>query len=180
MQLAGIFTAGLGSAACVMIGKTVGAKEYDKTRQYSKTLQVLFMSFGVVMCAALFFAKTPLVSLYEIISKGKGGFAHETTELAKTFISIGAFTLLGTFYHATCFTGINRGAGDGKFVLKVDMICGWCIVLPLTFLNALVFNWSPAYHMPIVFLSTRIDQCFKWIIAFFRLRGDKWIKNVTR
>ena len=32
----------------------------------------------------------------------------------------------------------------------------------------------------VVFLCTRIDQCFKWIIAFIRLRGDKWIRNVTR
>ena len=176
MSLAGIFTIGLGSAACVIIGKTVGAAEYDKTRKYSNTLQILFASFGVFMCAVLFFAKTPLLSLYEIVSKGKGGFGPETMSLARTFISIGAFTLIGTFYHATCFTGINRGAGDGKFVFKVDMICGWVIVLPLTFLNAIILG-SP---LPVVFLCTRIDQCFKWIIAFFRLRGDKWIRNVTR
>ena len=176
MSLAGIFTMGLGSAACVIIGKTVGAKQYEKTRQYSNTLQILFASFGIVMCAALFFAKTPLLALYEIVNKGKGGFGAETMELAKTFISIGAFTLLGTFYHATCFTGINRGAGDGKFVFKVDMVCGWLIVLPLTFLNAIIIG-SP---LPIVFLCAKIDQCFKWIIAFFRLRGDKWIRNITR
>ena len=181
MSLAGIFTVGLGSAACVMTGKTVGAKQYDKTRQYSNTFQILFASFGVFMCAVLFFAKTPLVSLYEIVTRGtSGGFPEEVMELAKTFISIGAFTLMGTFYHATCFTGINRGAGDGKFVFKVDMVCGWGIVLPVLFLNALVIKWPAMYHMPIVFLSARIDQCFKWVIAFFRLRGNKWIRNVTR
>jgi Na+-driven multidrug efflux pump len=84
--------------------------------------------------------------------------------------------MLGTTYHAACFTGINRGAGDGKFVVKVDMICGWLVVLPLMFLAAFVFCWP----LPIVFLCSRIDQCFKWIIAFFRLRGNKWIRNVTR
>lgn len=168
MSLAGIFTVGLGGAACVIIGKTVGAKEYDKTRQYSNTLQILFASFGGVMCLLLFFARIPLVSLYNI--------SEETKNLAMTFIGIGSFTLLGTFYHATCFTGINRGAGDSRFVFKVDMICGWLIVLPLTYLNALVLH-SP---LPIIFLCTRIDQCFKWLIAFIRLRGNKWIKNVTR
>jgi len=177
MSLAGIFTAGLGSAACVIVGKTVGAKEYGKTRQYSNTLQILFATFGIAMCTALFFARTPLISLYEIVSKGAaGGFEQATKDLAKTFIGIGAFTLIGTFYHATCFTGINRGAGDSKFVFKVDMICGWLVVLPLTFINA-IFLKLP---LPIVFLSARIDQCFKWIIAFIRLRGDKWIRNVTR
>jgi len=178
MSLAGIFTAGLGSAACVIIGKTVGAREYEKTRKYSNTLQILFASFGVVMCTVLFFSRGALVSLYEIASKNaaSGGFTKEIIELAKTFIAVGSFTLLGTFYHATCFTGINRGAGDGKFVFKVDMVCGWLVVLPLTFANAILLG-SP---LPVVFLCARIDQCFKWIIAFFRLRGDKWIRNVTR
>ena len=178
MSLAGIFTVGLGSAACVIIGKTVGAKEYDKTRQYANTLQILFASFGVVMCTLLFFARTPLISMYEILSSSGagGGFEQPVKDLAKTFIGIGAFTLMGTFYHATCFTGINRGSGDGKFVFKVDMICGWGVVLPLTFLAAIVLKLP----MPIVFLCARIDQCFKWLIAFIRLRGNKWIRNVTR
>ena len=177
MSLAGIFTVGLGSAACVIIGKTVGAKEYEKTRKYSNTLQILFASFGVFMCTVLFFSRTPLVSLYGIISqKDIGGFDDATINLAKTFIAIGAFTLIGTFYHATCFTGINRGAGDGNFVFKVDMICGWLVVLPVTFLNAIILK-SP---LPVIFLCTRIDQCFKWLIAFIRLRGNKWIRNVTR
>jgi len=61
-------------------------------------------------------------------------------------------------------------------VMKVDMICGWLVVLPAIYLTGFVFH-AP---LTVVYLMTRIDQCFKWIIAFFRLRGDKWIHNVTR
>jgi Na+-driven multidrug efflux pump len=175
MSLMGIFTIGLGSAACVIIGKSVGAGEYDKTRQYSNTLQILFASFGILASAILFFSRGALVSLYEIMDRG-GGFEADTKALAMTFLAIGSVTLIGTFYHATCFTGINRGSGDGKFVFKVDMICGWVIVLPLTFLNVVILGSSA----PVIFLFSRIDQCFKWLIAFIRLRGDKWIRNVTR
>ena len=77
--------------------------------------------------------------------------------------------------HAACFTGINRGAGDGKFLMKVDIVCGWLIVLPLAFLAGFIWTW-PLWA---VYLCTRIDQCFKWIVAFLRLRGNRWIKNVT-
>ncbi|MCL2098850.1 MAG: MATE family efflux transporter [Oscillospiraceae bacterium] len=175
MSLMGIFTMGLGSAACVIIGKTVGAGEYEKTRRYSNTLQILFAGFGILACTILFFSRGAFISLYEIMDRG-GGFDPETKNLALTFLAIGAVTLAGTFYHATCFTGINRGAGDGRFVFKVDMVCGWLIVLPLTFAGVIIFELS----MPLIFLFARIDQCFKWIIAFFRLRGGKWIKNVTR
>ena len=97
-------------------------------------------------------------------------------------LAIGAVSLIGTSYHMACFTGINRGAGDSRFVFLVDMICGWLVVVPLSALAAAGYlnEWHPLFTLPLVYLCTRIDQCFKWIIAFIRLRGNKWIRNVTR
>jgi len=83
---------------------------------------------------------------------------------------------VGTSYAASCFIGINRGAGDSNFVVKTDMICGWGIVIPLTFLAGIVFKLP----IPVVYFCSRIDQLVKVFVAFFRLRGDRWIKNVTR
>lgn len=168
LSLALIFTNGLSNGACVVIGKSVGEKDYAKTRRYSNTIQIIFAGLAVLVSATVLLMSLFVPSFYNV--------SEETRRLASTFLVIGAFTHLGTCYHAACFTGINRGAGDGKFVMKVDMICGWLVVIPLTFLAGFVLHW-PLWA---VYLCTRIDQCFKWIIAFFRLRGNKWIKNVTR
>ena len=118
--------------------------------------------------ALVFLLRKPFAGLYALETP--------TYDLATRMIAICSLTLLGTTYHASCFVGINRGAGDSRFVMIVDMICGWLIVLPLSALAAFVFHWPNAA----VYFCTRIDQCFKWIIAFFRLRGNKWIRNVTR
>lgn len=168
LSLALIFTNGLSNGACVVVGKSVGEKDYAKTRQYSNTIQIIFAGLAVLVSGLVLGMSRIVPSFYNV--------SAETQALASTFLMIGAFTHLGTCYHAACFTGINRGAGDGKFVMKVDMICGWLVVIPLTFLAGFVFHW-PLWA---VYLCTRIDQCFKWIIAFIRLRGDKWIQNVTR
>lgn len=169
MNLGTMFTFALAGGACVMVGKVVGKGDYEAARQYSQTIQVMFAIIGVGMAGIVFLLRSPFTGLY-------GSAADpEVHRLAVTMIAIGAATLIGTSYHASCFVGINRGAGDSQFVAKVDMICGWLIVLPCM-LIAVHFDWP----LPIVFLMTRIDQCFKWVIAFIRLRGDKWIKNVTR
>jgi len=168
MQLGLVFTTGLSSAACVVIGKTVGVKNYELTRQYSKTIQIIFVGVGVVMSSLVFISRNIFVSCYDV--------SVETSTLAAQLIAIGAITLLGTSYHVACFTGINRGAGDSKFVFKVDMICGWLVMLPLSFITAFVFK-AP---LPVIFIATRIDQCFKWIIALIRLKDDKWITNIVR
>jgi putative MATE family efflux protein len=186
LSLGTVFTGGLANAATVIIGKTVGVGDYKKTREYSNTIQLLFLGVGLVMMSLVFALRWLPLSLYQV--------SGQTRDLAMIMLAIGAVTMVGTTYHAACFTGINRGAGDAKFVFKVDMICGWLIVLPSMYLMAFVLpgwlqgHWPAsaitafvmAWQLPLVFLCSRIDQCFKWLIALLRLRGDKWIRNVTR
>ena len=169
-NLGTMFTFALAGGACVVVGKAVGKGDYDKARAYSRTIQIMFFLIGLVMASIVFALRVPFTKLY-----GSSADA-EVFELATTMIVLLAVTLIGTSYHASCFVGINRGAGDSRFVAMVDMICGWLVVLPATLLAAFVFHWP----LPVVFLCTRIDQCFKWLIAFIRLRGNKWIRNVTR
>jgi len=167
MGIGYISSGSLAAGAIVVVGKAVGAGDYKKARQYSNTIQIIFACMAVVMASLVFLLRVPIAGLFNV--------SGEVNALAVSFITIGAFTLLGTLYHAACFVGINRGAGDGRFVLFVDMICGWGVVLPLMFISAYVLMLP----FPIVYLVSRIDQCFKWLIAFIRLRGDKWIRNVT-
>jgi len=168
MSLSFVATSSLATGACVVVGKAVGAGDYKQARQYSNTIQILFAVTAAMMAALVFFLRIPITNLFNV--------SEEVRTLAVSMIAIGSFTLLGTGYHASCFVGIMRGSGDGRFVVKVDMVCGWLIVIPVLYLSAYVLKLP----LPFIYLAARIDQCFKWIIAFFRLRGDKWIHNVTR
>lgn len=163
-----VFVTGLSSGACVLIGKLVGAGDYKKTRESANTIQLLFLGLGLILCTLLFSVRHIVPQFYQV--------TPEARALATQFIGIIAIISIGTCYHAACFTGINRGAGDGKFVMKVDMICGWLITLPITYLAGFVLH-APLW---VVYICVRIDQCFKWVIALIRLRGDRWIHNVTR
>jgi len=168
LQLAMMFVNGLASASAVLIGKTVGAREYDKTRAYAKTVQVVFFTFGILAALLTFFIRGFAASFYNV--------SETTRAMAEQYLVYGALTIWGTAYAASCFQGINRGSGDVKFVLAVNMICGWLIVLPLSAMAAFWWGLAP----PLVFFFTRIDQILKVFIAFIRLRGNKWIRNVTR
>ena len=124
MNLGTMFTFALAGGACVMVGKAVGARDYQRAREYSNTIQVMFLCIGVFMAGVVFLLRAPFVSLYSLDA--------ETAALARRMIAICAFTLLGTTYHASCFLGINRGAGDSRFVMTVDLICGWwCCRCPI-------------------------------------------------
>lgn len=168
MNLGTLFTFSLAGGAAVMVGKAVGENDIPRVKEYANTIQVMFLFIGVFMAALVFLIRKPFIGLY--------GLNAQTSALSERMVSLCALTLIGTSYHASCFVGINRGAGDSRFVMMVDMVCGWLIVLPSAFLGAFVL------HLPLawVYFLTRVDQTFKWIIARRRLMGDKWIHHVTR
>lgn len=79
-------------------------------------------------------------------------------------------------YQMPTNTGIIRGGGDTMFVVKMDLISIWLIVLPLSFFMAFVVKASPA----VVVCCLNADQLFKCVPAFLRCNSWKWIHRLTR
>jgi len=159
---------GVSGASAVIIGKTVGSGDYDLVKQYARTLQILFLCLGLITSGTFFALRDVFIGFYN--------FSGETQIIARQFMTIISISIIGTAYHAPCFTGIIRAGGDTKFVLIVDAICAWVLVLPAAFLAAFVFNMPPW----VVFLCLRSDQFYKWIIAIIKTNRFKWIMNLTR
>jgi putative MATE family efflux protein len=163
-----VFVYSLGGASGVVIGKTVGANEFEKAKEYTRTLQLIFICTGIFGSTCLFFLRDFFISLYQIPA--------ETTQLARSFIGVLCVTILGTSYHAPCFTGIIRAGGDTRFVLKIDLFFVWAVVMPLSCLAAFILRLPPAA----VFFCLKCDQLMKPPIAFWKTNSFSWMKNLTR
>ena len=109
----------------------------------------------------------PIVAAYQI--------SDEAKELAYAFLGVLAFTGAGMAYQMPTNTGIVRGGGDAKYVLRTDFISIWCIVLPISFLAAFVWDWSPIA----VIACLNADQVFKGIPAVIKCNRFNWIKKLT-
>ncbi len=166
-QVVSVLYASSGNASSVLIGKTVGEKDIQRVKLYSKKLQILYLVIGAVSCIALLVVRDAIVSVYDV--------SDETAALAKTFINILAVTVIGSSYEAPCLCGIVSGGGDTKFVFKNDIIFMWCMVLPLAFLSAFVFKWP----VPLTFFILKSDQITKCIVAVFKVNRYKWIRELT-
>lgn len=160
---------GASSAASVIIGKTIGMGDIKKLKEYTKTLQIMFVAIGTVMSVSLYFLRFPILSLYDDLTM-------ETKLLAESFILVLCVTGFGTAYEMPTLVGIVQGGGDSKFLLKNDFISIWLIVLPLSFLAAFVFDWSPT----IVVFCLNLDQLFKCIPAYIKVNSYTWMKKLTR
>lgn len=163
-----VIAIGASAATSVIIGKTIGSGNMDKLKEYTKTFQIMFLIIGAVMSLSLFALRVPVLGMYNL--------SPETRHLANAFILVLCVTGYGTAYQMPVLTGIVRGGGDAKFILKNDLISIWGIVLPLSYFAAFKFGWSP---VAVVF-CLNFDQLFKCGAAFFKVNSYTWIKKLTR
>ena len=94
--------------------------------------------------------------------------------MANAFLLVLCVTGFGTAYQMPTLVGIVRGGGDSKFILYNDLISIWGIVLPMSFLAAFVFHWSPVA----VIFCLNADQIFKCGAAFVKVNRYNWMKKI--
>lgn len=159
---------GAASTASIMIGKAIGMGDMNVVNLYSKRLQKIFVLIGAVAGVILYFVRIPILNLYEL--------SDATREMADTFLVILSVIIVFMSYQMATNTGIVRGGGSSLFVMKVDIISIWGIVIPLSLFMAFVVKASPI----IVVCCLNADQVFKCIPAFIKVNYGHWAKKLTR
>ncbi len=166
-NLAYVVMTGLGGAVGIITAKTVGSGRIEKIKEYSRTVQVLFLGLGIVTGVALYFIRVPFVGLYDISPEAHG--------IAMQLTIVLAVTMVGTCYQAACLAGLVKSGGDIGFVFKNDTIFVFLVVLPSAFIA-----WQLGAPTWAVFAALKCDQILKCFVAVVKINSYNWIKNLTR
>ena len=157
----------MSAAVGIITGKTVGAGEYEKMKEYAKTVQVIFVIVGLISGAVVQLLKVPFVSLYDVTPEAVG-YAYQ-------FINVISVTIIGTCYQAASLFGLVKSGGDISFVFKNDTIFVFLVVLPSAIICKIL--GAPAW---VVFAALKCDQIFKCFVAVVKINKFNWMKNLTR
>lgn len=163
-----VTSVGASSASAVLTGKAVGSGDLKKVKEYTRTFQLLFIGIGVTLGLILFLIRIPLLGLYVL--------EPETRQMANAFILIESTVLVVMSYQMCMNTGVICGGGDTRYVMIMDLIVIWGIVIPLSFACAFRWNASPV----IVLLVLNADQYLKCIPAALYGNSFRWIRSLTR
>lgn len=158
---------GLSSAVGIITGKTVGAGQYEKMKEYAKTVQLIFLGVGLVSGGLVLLFREGFIGLYNATPEALG--------YSRQFINVISVTIIGTCYQAACLFGLVKSGGDISFVFKNDTIFVFLVVLP----SALVCQWLGAAPW-VVFAALKCDQILKCFVAVVKINSYNWMKNLTR
>ena len=157
---------GLSQAASVIIGKKLGSKEYEEAYRDAWRL-IHYGFFGAVILSVLVVIASPLyVEIYQVDAAVK----LLTRQILVAYALVAPFKVLNMIAGG----GIIRSGGKTNYVMVIDMIGTWVFGVPMGLLSAFVWKLS----IPYVYFILSLEECVRFSITVFILRGRRWMRSL--
>ncbi|MFA9458194.1 MATE family efflux transporter [Halalkalibacter sp. AB-rgal2] len=157
---------GLGDAASVMIGNSIGSERFKETYQYGKKFLLITFGLSIVASAGVLLVAPLFVSFYNVSSI--------VSEYAISILYVYAVILPFKMLNQVNNIGILRAGGDTKFVMYLDLIGVWLVGLPLALIGA--YAGFPIY---VVFGLANIQEVVRILFGLKRTLSRKWMNVVV-
>ena len=164
ISLSFTFGDGLGVASVALVGQSLGAKRRDLARIYMRTIHRIGILAAIIL-SIVFAAFGSFIY---------GLFTDDITVL-NLCMNVLPISVTIVFFQIpqVIYGGSLRGAGDTKYMAIVSALTigfvrplsSWILCYPLKL--GLVGAWLGIY----------LDQIFRMILAYLRIRGDKWMRH---
>lgn len=166
VTLSTVFIQGLSFSSNVITGYTLGEGRIDDAKKQGYTFLILGTIIGICAAGVIYLCSDLMISFYDITSETK----LITKQLMNSICVIVMFQAIGSMMTK----GVLRGGGDTKFLMLADILFLWIVSIPIGYLAALVWGFSPFW----IYFCLKLDQVIKAIWCIFRLRSGKWIKKI--
>lgn len=158
---------GVSQAAAILIGKQLGAKEYDTAYQQSKKLMWYGLAGSVLLSVLLICLRRPYVLLYKV----------EPSVQATSGILLLAFAVLAPVKVANMILGggIVRSGGKTSYIMVIDIIGTWLVGVPLGLVTAFVFHLSVGW----VYFILSQEELVRLALTLIVFKKKKWMASLS-
>ncbi|NLZ67750.1 MAG: MATE family efflux transporter [Spirochaetales bacterium] len=161
-----VLSLGVGNAATMMIGQSLGEGKIEGSVIMGKRLMRVSLGIGLLMMVAMMASSPFIPKLFNIESEIYSMITY-------SLIVIALFQPIKSL-NMTSIVGLFRGAADTRFALFSEAFSVWCVGVPLSFIAALYFK----FPLWAVYLFQNMDEVCKLFLSFARLKTTKWIKLI--
>jgi len=166
-NLAIVLCGGIGGGGSVLVGKYLGSGDLISAKKAGKKIYFYAFVFGIFAGIIILLIR-PLVFNFININTVAQGYLE-------AMLLVSAVWCIGKSVNSTIIGAIFPAGGDAKFGFFLDVIVMWGIILPLGWLCAFVWDFSPI----VVYIILCCDEFIKGPIALIRFVQYRWLKNIT-
>ena len=159
---------GVAQAAGILVGKRLGAGEYDEAYGESKKLMWYGLAGSLALSALLIGLRGPYVLLYNVepgVRDAAGALLLAFAVLAPVKV---ANMILGG--------GIVRSGGKTTYIMAIDMAGTWLVGVPLGLVTAFVFR------LPVVWVYFILSQeeLVRLVLTILVFRHKGWMNSLQK
>lgn len=156
---------GIGLGMMTVVGKCVGAKEYEQARHYTISLTKLAWMVCIIFCAIIMLFIQQITSL--------AGMEAESAKLAIWLTRI-VFAYKMIFWTPSFLPGYGlRAAGDVKFSMITSTLSMWICRVVVTIFLVHTFHMGPLA----VWIGMGADWTIRSFIFLARFKSNKWLEH---
>lgn len=167
-ELPAVFCRGAASAAAVIMGNSLGKKDFVEAKKDSKRIIYTGLVLGLACSISVQIILNITLPFYDNISK-------DTEHLARLMSYACSFNVIFISLDKIINNGIINAGGKTKKVLYADLISNWFVAIPLGYLGAFVFKFHPA----IIYLFLRIGYLIKTIFGLINVKKETYLHSLT-
>jgi putative MATE family efflux protein len=161
------FLLGSANACAIMVGNTIGERDIDTVKVYSRRFILISVIMGVLTGGFLALL-APVIPIFFNVSLS-------VRNSSTTVIYIFSLFVLFKSINLHFVIGMFRGGGDTKIAFLIDIIGTWFLGVPLGIIFGLFLNFP--LHLVVVLIS--MEEILKVVLGFYRYRTNKWIHDVV-
>ena len=158
---------GLSQAAAILIGKALGAGEYDRAYWEAKRLMIYGLCGSLAFSTAICIVSRFYVQIYHVEAE-----VHKT---AVQLLIVYALIAPVKVQNMLLGGGIIRSGGKTNYVMWIDFIGTWIFGVPLGLLSA--FVWK--LEIPYVYFILSLEECVRFGMSLVVFRKKKWMRSLN-
>lgn len=154
---------GFAAAATIIIGKQIGAGDYNEAKSYAKLTAQLTAGFMTVLSVGLFFFGEWVGSFFsdDKVVISEIGIALKIAAFFQPFLAV-----------VLILTGAYQGANNTRYPMYLTTVGMWVVRTGLVYLLAIQMGMGIAG----VWLAIGADIIFRAIVLWYRLETDQWMR----
>lgn len=159
---------GISQAAGILIGKRLGAGEYDRAYRESKKLLWYGFLGSLILSALLLLLRGPYVQLYKVEP-----YVRDTAKGLLLMFGILAPVKVSNMILGG---GIIRSGGKTSYIMVIDMVGTWLVGMPLGLVTAFVFRFPVTW----VYFILSQEELARFVLTVFVFRRRSWMRSIQK
>lgn len=157
---------GVSQAAGILMGKRLGAKEYDLAYKEAKKMLWYGLGGSLVLSLIFWLFADSYVRIYSV--------EREVQIMAALLLKVFAVMALVKVQNMILGGGIIRSGGKTNYVMMIDLFGTWCIGVPLGLVTAFVMKWP----LSAVYFALSLEEVVRLLISFWIFHKRIWMEEL--